>query len=163
MEVVFFLEGDSWNHPAGLRDVRPGKEESREAVLASRWPLWVTRSSPSQKHRRWYRSAPRLPQVVGRGAGIFIHPSPQILAEGCPGDRHFCSCGPCRFQWPETDLRQIVAGLVVQSCPVSGEERMVTKGSWTGHRWHLPLLAVFPELISLLDVSWLRASNPSSY
>lgn len=140
------------------------KGESREAVSASWWPLWVTRSSPAQKHGRWCRSAPRLPQVVGRDAGIFIHPSPQILVEGCPGDGHFWAA---HVDHVGSSGQRQISGKQWQGwwskAVQSGEERMVTKGSWTGHRQLLPLLAAVPGLISLLDVSWLRASNPSSY
>ena len=136
----------------------------------------VTRSSTAQKHGRWCRSAPQLPQVVGRGAGIFIHPSPQILVEGCPGDGHFQAA---HVDHVGSSGQRQISGKEWQGwwskAVQSGEERMVTKGScqvrkgwlpkgsWTGHRRHLPLLAAFPKLISLLDVSCLRASNPSSY
>lgn len=112
MEVVS-LGGDSRNHPAGLTDLRWGREGFREAVLASGLLLQVMRCSLALKHgRQWglhlsysrweaggWNVKPRLPD---RGWGL---PWRWTL----PG----CLCGPSWLQWPETALRQRVAGLVV--------------------------------------------------
>ena len=75
VEVVS-LRGDSRNHPAGCGDVRPGREESREAVSAIRWPLWVTRHSPAQKHGRWCRSHLSCPKWE---AGVLEYPSTLLI------------------------------------------------------------------------------------
>lgn len=110
---------------------------------ASWWLLWVTRSSPAQKHGRWCRPAPRPPQVVGRDAEYLSTLLLKYQGWGLPWRWKLlgCSCGSCRFQWPETDLRQRVAGLVVQSRPVrwgkDGYQRELDRTQTTSAFWQL--------------------------
>lgn len=97
--------------------------------------------------------SPALLQVGRRGARISTQHSMQILVEHHPGAGHCC------LGWGQAGSlghRQLL-GKELQGLE-SGDWGM-TRPPWgrqTGHRWHLPCSASFPELLLPLNVSGLR-------
>lgn len=74
-----------------------------------------------------------------------------------------CSCGSCRFQWPETDLRQRVAELVVQSRPASRWGKDGYQRSWQDTDNSCLSWQLSQDWFPLFRRLWLRAYNPLSY